>query len=94
MFLRRIGSNMKRTTKQRRTDVLFNVLKRFERHEYRRWVAQDETEGTGKFYWTLKRDDRNGGETIEDEEFFDLLALAVGFQKAKKLHAAYASKQY
>jgi hypothetical protein len=81
---------MKLTTKQRRTALLLKVLNRLERREYRRWVAQDETEGTGSFYWKFKAD-----EMIEDDEFMDLLALAVGFQKAKKLHKTLsAPKQY
>jgi hypothetical protein len=80
---------MKLTTKQRRTALLLKVLNRLERREYRRWVAQDETEGTGQFYWKFKAD-----EMIEDDEFKELLALTVGFQKAKKLYASLTAKQY
>jgi hypothetical protein len=80
---------MKLTTKQRRTALLLKVLNRLERREYRRWVAQDETEGTGQFYWKFPED-----EHIDDDEFKELLALAIGFQKSKKLHASLSAKRY
>jgi len=68
--------------------ALTSLLARFERHEYRRFIAQDETEGTGTYYWRLKEDKDTGyAPYIDDEEFQEMLALVVPTAKRKRKKA-------
>ena len=54
--------------------ALANPLAKFKRREYVRWVAQDETEGTGEYDWRMRNGDGRA-DVIDDEEFQRTLAL-------------------
>jgi hypothetical protein len=65
--------------------ALAKLLAMFERREYIRWVAQDETEGTGEYYWRVRGDDDEGEPNIiENEEFQEMLALVKPKPTKKK----------
>ena len=61
---------MKKEKKLTARAALSLLLAKFEKHEYRQFIAQDETEGTGTYYWKMKENE-DTGETpyIPDEEF-------------------------